>query len=92
MLGMDRARHEMTIRREHEAAEFAAQGIAHAGRDEDLLYMPSHALTDDGNAIFRFLRPIRDAHAAGEVDVRDMAAGFLLQLHRELERMRASAG
>ena len=83
---MDRARHEMTIRREDEAAELRAQGhIAHAGRDEDLLVHLAHALTDDGNVIFRFLRPIRDAHAAGEVDVRDMAAGLPLQFDRELE-------
>ena len=86
MLGVDRARHEMAIWCEHEAAKLRAQcHIAHAGRDEDLLVHPAHALADDGDVVFRLLRPVRDAHAAGEVDVRDVAAGLLLQLDRELE-------
>ncbi len=86
MLGMDRARHEMTIRRKHETAKLRMQRhIAHASRDKDLLIHLAHAFADDGNVVFRFFRPVRNAHAAGEIDIGDMAAGLLLQLHRELE-------
>ena len=87
MLFMDRACHEMAIRCEHEAAELRVQRhIAHAGRDEDLLINLAHALADDGNVVFGLLWPVRDTHAAGEIDIGDMAAGLLLQLHRELEK------
>ena len=87
VLCVDRARHEMTVRREHKSAEFAVQRhIAHAGRYKDLLICPAHAFTDDGDVIGRLIRPVRDTDAAGEVNERDMAAGLLLQLRCQPEK------
>ena len=87
VLCVDRARHEMTVRCEHKAAEFGVQRhITHAGRHKDLLIRPAHAFADDGDVIGRLIRPVRDTDAAGEVNERDMAAGLLLQLRRQPEK------
>ena len=68
VLCVDRARHEMTVRCEHKAAEFGVQRhITHAGGHKDLLIRPAHAFADDGDVIGRLIWPVRDTNAAGEV-------------------------
>ena len=84
---------QMAVGGQHEAAQLGAQGdIPHAGGHQNLLVGPADPLTDDGDVVGGLIRAVGDAHAAGEVNEGDVAAGFLLQLHRHAEENSGQGG
>ena len=86
VLLVNRRGDERAVWAEHEAAQLGKdRDVAHARGHEHLLVGPAHALADDRDVVGGILRPVWDAHAAGEVDERDFCAGLPVQLHRFLE-------
>ena len=80
-------RHQRAVGAEHEAAQLRADAhVAHAGGHEHLFIGLAHALADGRDVVLRILRAVCDAHAAGEVDQRDVRAGLAVQLHRRLKQ------
>ena len=59
--------------------------IVHARWNQDLLIGTANALADGADVVCLLFGTIGDAHAAGEVDKANAAAGLLLQSAREVE-------
>ena len=69
-----------------EAAHLGEDGdIAHAGGDQNFFKLLADALADGHDVVLRLLGAVRDADAAGQVDVGDMHAGGLLDADSQLE-------
>ena len=78
------ARDQAAVRPHHEAAHLGEDGhVAHAGGHEDLLEGAPHALADGADVTGLLVRPVRDPHAAGEVDKPDVRAGLIAQADRQ---------
>ena len=83
---MDGLCHKDSVGPKHKPAQLRAQGhIPHPGRDENLLVGLSHALADNRDVIGLLIRPVGNAHAAGQVDKGDVGPCLLLKLHRQLK-------
>mgnify|MGYP002168474449 CR=1 FL=1 len=79
VLFVDGRCHQSTVRAGGKAAHLGKDGhITHAGRHQDLLKLLAHTLADGHDVVLGLLRAVRDAHAAGQVDVADMGTGSLL--------------
>ena len=86
VLLVDGPGHQTAVGPQHEPPQLAAEGdVPHAGGHQDLLKLPPDILADDGDVGGLLLRQIGNAHAAGEVDIPNVAAGLLPQLHRQAE-------
>ena len=84
VLGVDGARDQAAIGAHHKAAHLSKDGyIVHARWNQDLLIGAANALADGADCLL--FGTIGDAHAAGEVDKANAAAGLLLQSAREVE-------
>ena len=70
VLFVDDGGHQCTVGAGGKAAHLAEDGhIAHTGRHKDLLKLFAHALADGHDVVLGLLRAVRDADAAGQVDV-----------------------
>ena len=84
---------QVPVRGQHVAAQLRVQGHAvHPGGNQDFLIGPAHALSNNGNVVFRLLRAVGHPHAAGEVDERDPAPRLRLELRRQLEEDAGQGG
>ena len=93
VLFVDGPGHQMAIGPQHEPAQLRTDGhVAHPGGYQDLLIGPPHPFADGGDVVGGLLRPVGDAHAAGEVDEGDVGAGLRLQLHSQLEQDAGQGG
>ena len=87
MLEVEHLGHQAPVGPGHKTAQLAAKlHISHPGGDQDILVLPPHARADKGDVVGLLLRTVRDADAAGEIDITDVTPGLLLQLHRQPEQ------
>ena len=87
VLLVDALGHQRTVGPEDEAAHLGVDGhIAHARGDEHLVKRAVHAFADRHDVARLLARAVGDAHAAGQVDERDVHAGLALHLDREVEQ------
>ena len=85
--------HQVAVGSQHEAAQLGADGhVVHARGHQDLLVSLAHALADDGDIVGGLLGTVGHAHAAGEVDEGDVAAGLRLQIGGQLEQDAGQGG
>ena len=78
---------QMAVGGQHKTAKLGTQGhVAHTGGDQDILIGPADPLADDGDVVGGLVGEIGHAHAAGQVDEGDVAAGLVFQLHGHLEQ------
>ena len=76
-------RHQAAVGAEHKAAQLGKDShVSHARRHQELLILLPHTIADGQNVVGGLLGAVGDAHAAGEVDEGDVAAGLLSELHR----------
>ena len=77
---------QQIVRTRHKAAHLGIDGyVRHAGRAEDAVVDLVHLLSDDPDIVRRLIRPVSDAHAAGQVDERDIHPGLVPQSDRQFE-------
>ena len=76
--------HQTAIGCQHKPPQFRINSyIIHTFRHKYLLISPAHTFADDHNIIRFFIRPVRNAHPAGEIDKRYMNIQFPPELHRQ---------
>ena len=69
-------------------AHFREQAyVAHAGRHKHLFKHLAYPFANSQNVIFRLFRMIGDAHAAGQINERDIRPGFFFQFHCQREQL-----
>ena len=87
VLFVDDGGHQCAVGAGGKAAHLAEDGhIAHTGRHKDLLKLFAHTLANGHDVVLGLLRAVRDAHAAGQVDIADMRTGSLLHPDSQLEQ------
>ena len=87
MLFVDDGGHQCAVGAGGKAAHLAEDGhIAHAGGHKDFLKLFAHTLANGHDVVLGLLRAVRDAHAAGQVDVADVRTGSLLHPDSQLEQ------
>ena len=88
MLDVQHLPDQQIVRARHKAAHFGIDGhVRHAGRSEDAVVDLLHLCTDDLDIVWRLIRSVRDAHAAGQVDERDIHPGLVPQFDRQFEQL-----
>ena len=76
---MDGSCHQCAVGAGGKAAHLSKDGhIAHACGRQNFFKLLAHTLADGHDVVLGLLRAVRDAHAAGQVDIADMRTGSLL--------------